>query len=268
MFAQMRYIKLTGATGVINVGAISDIQQHTDKDTIDDAVLACKSAYENGYVRGMNLEILSILNDLRGEVSESKYNRLGVEYETQIYDMLYKCFYLTSMEVINNKHPDVNERRRIMIIDTPDVPSDNKSHANPIVNLCSAEILDKCISDPIGYDYNLRSEWLSIPEFWSVINSTATDIEILRAVVNVLTTIITSNQFLSVTRRYDSKIVDEKAMQRRLNDERKLMENKVHAIMDTLATNENYDLLQGLLGGVIINGDIPNLEETDDNSEV
>lgn len=250
MFAQMRYIKLTGTTGVIKVGAVSDIQQRTDKDTIDDAVLACKSAFENGYVRGMNLEILSILRQLM----DGTIDGLGVEYENQIYRMLYKCFFLTSLEVMNNKHPDYNVKRRIA------TKTQDGEISTDVTNLCSTEVIEWCISSSERYDYNLRTETISPKGEWDVVNSTATDIEILRAVINVLTTIITSTQYISVTKRFDVNLTNEKTLTRRLDEEYRFSKSRADGIMDALATNENYDLLQGLIGGVQVLGE---LDETD-----
>ena len=252
MFSQMRYIKLTGSTGVIKVGAVSDIQQRTDKDTIDDAVLACKSAFENGYVRGMNLEILSTLKLLiKGSI-----DHLNVDYEDKIYEMLYNCFYLTSLEVMNNKHKDPNAKRRVAVKTAPNELSKETTF------LCSTEILDLCIDYPkVPFDYNLRTETFSPKGEWDVINSTATDIEILRAVINVLTTIITSNQYISVTKRFDANVTNEKALAKRLSEEYRYAKSRADGYMDALSTNENYDLLQGLLGGVSILGELSETEE-------
>jgi hypothetical protein len=245
MFSQMRYIKLTGSTGVIKVGAVSDIQQRTDKDTIDDAVLACKSAFENGYVRGMNLEILTILKKL----IDKSIPHIGVEYEDKIYDMLYSCFYLTTLEVMNNKHRDESIRRRVRI------KPEFKAVSDEVTNLSSGEIIDICTSDKRALDYNLRTEVMSPIGRWDVINSTATDIEILRAVVNVLTTIITSNQYISVTKRFDVNATNEKTLTKRLEEEYRYSKSRADGFMDALSTNENYDLLQGLVGGVRIFGE-------------
>ena len=246
MFSQMRYIKLTGNTGVIIVGGVSDIQQHTDKDTIDDAVLACKSAYEHGYVRGMNLELLSILQELYYPMTTPDDKLpLKVEYERDIYTLLYKCFYLTTLEVLRNKYPDISTQRFV----------DMYYHENGLEDYLhtfsnNVTILENCITDPRCYDYNLRTEKMHDIGYWEVINSTDTDIEILRSVMNVLTTVITSNQFISLTRRFDPKFTDEKTLDRRMKEDSKIMENKVSTIIDTL--NERRNPLNTLLS-IILN---------------
>ena len=83
------------------------------------------------------------------------------------------------------------------------------------------------------------------PESWEVINSTDTDIEILRAVVNVLTTVITSSQFLSINRRFDAKVNNEKSMNNRLDDDKKILNNKLSVVKDFVRNNyETIKLLK------------------------
>lgn len=248
LFTQMRYIKLKGSTGVIKVGAFSDIQQRCDKDSLDDAVLACRSAYENGYVRGMNTELLKLLHDtINGEDHAIKSN--GSHYFDDVIQMLYNCFYMTSLQVLMNKQPNNDTARLVSIFEEKD-PDGLTSIDTMRVNLNNPSILDMIITDSKKLDYNLRTEEMHGIGSWEVINSAATDIEILRAVVNVLTTVITSNQFLSVTRRYDARVNSERTMQTRLAEDSRIMKNKVTAIIDSIVNHEDYDLLQGLIGGI------------------
>lgn len=76
----------------------------------------------------------------------------------------------------------------------------------------------------------------------------------------MLTTIITSTQYISVTKRFDVNLTNEKTLTRRLDEEYRFSKSRADGIMDALATNENYDLLQGLIGGVQVLGE---LDETD-----
>ena len=246
LFTQMRYIKLKGSTGVIKVGAFSDIQQRCDKDALDDAVLACRSAYENGYVRGMNVELLSILHKW---IYDEGIPVKGV-YGGEVVEMLYKCFYMTSLQVLMNKQPNNETPRRVAIKDK--IPEGLTEIDVIKFNLTNPGILDMIITDNQKMDYNLRSEEMHPIGNWEVINSAATDIEILRAVVNVLTTVITSNQFLSVTRRYDPRINSERTMQTRLEEDARIVKNKVNAAIDCIVNHSEYDLLQGIFGGIHI----------------
>lgn len=249
LFTQMRYIKLKGSTGVIKVGGISDIQQRCDKDSLDDAVLACRSAFENGYVRGMNIEILRILNNMLSDSSDIQLPE-GI-YTERIATMLMGCIYETSLQVIRNKRPNDDEFARIRIIENEDDVRALDAHYMTIKNF---GILDVLIISDKYYDYDLRKEEFHTRDMWEVVNSTATDIEILRAIVNVLAMIITSNQFLSMTRRYDPRVTDEKSLEHRMEDESKLVTNKVNAALSAVSTNiENNEILCSLIKGILKN---------------
>lgn len=260
LFKQMRYIKLHGSTGVIKVGGMSDLQARCDKDALDDAVLACRSAYENGYVRGMNLELLSILNGLLQDNWVT--NDTARVYDSDVVYLLFKSFYLTSIQVLRNKHPDDEVKRNVTCYDNNCLKVEPGVNVAPITyRFCNKEILDTLIQDGQRLDYNLRTETMHAAGSWEVINSTATDIEILRAVVNVLTTVITSNQFLSVTRRFDPIITEERTIRHQMETDSRLMRNKVNTIIDAIAKHPDYDLMQGLIGGITIAGELDTFTE-------
>ena len=234
LYKQMRYIKLKGSTGVIHVGGLSEIQQRCDKDSLEDAVLACRSAFENGYVRGMNLEILSIIYNMIFNHNDDMKENI---YEYEVLMMLYKSFYNTCIQMMMNKYPGFKSIRSVNIIE------DNLQSLCD--DLSNEDILDLIITCGKNYDYNLRTEEMNPPESWEVINSTDTDIEILRAVVNVLTTVITSSQFLSINRRFDAKVNNEKSMNNRLDDDKKILNNKLSVVKDFVRNNyETIKLLK------------------------
>lgn len=224
LFKQMRYIKLTGQMGLIRVGGFSDIQQRCDKDTIDDAVLACKSAFEYGYVRGLNIELLSILNTLRND-------ECCDEYEKKVADFLYYAFFFTAKSVIDNKygHSNFTGKHRV---DIATISDEDDREYTVVSNLTADEILEMATTDAGVLDYDLRTDTMHGIGAWNVINSTATDIEILKAVVNVLTTVLTSCQFLSVTRRYNQDIHNASIMEKRKREDREYLVNKLQTIYD------------------------------------
>ena len=264
LFKQMRYIKLKGLMGVIKVGGLSDIEQRCDKDAIDDAVLACKSAYENGIVRGLNLEILSIIKNIYGYEYNpyNKYESSNIidhdffinddeklpgkikcdyfegmftlndklyNYYQDICHLIAGCFYETTLDVLANKEPD-NTRDREVHLHSKDY-IDKK-----ISRLSNINIIDTAIQHKNVYDYDLVTDELNPMNHWKVVTSTETDIEILKAVVNILVTIITSNQFISLTRRYDPVSNDKKRLESRLEEDTKILENKITTIMKSVGS--------------------------------
>lgn len=205
LFTQLRYTKLMGNSGIIHVGGISDIQKRCDKDSLDDAVLACRSAYENGYVRGMCLEIIqACMYALTTDIDE---------IDTQIYHAILYAFTHVFKTVIYNKYGDDNT--------------------------ATDAILNRCIED--NAVYNLRTDKFDTFGNWEVINSVQTDIEIMMAMSNILTTIMTSNQFLTMNRSCDMKVSHDKALEQRISDESAIAAGKMKGVIDMIA-DSNFSL--------------------------
>lgn len=202
LFTQLRYTKLMGNSGIIKVGGISDIQKRCDKDSLDDAVLACRSAFENGYVRGMCLEIISACNLAIDDCND--------EVKAHIYNAILYSFSSVFRTVIYNKI------------------GEDKATAMKIMNEC------------LGTNsvYNLRTESFDKPGEWTVINSVQTDIEILTAMSSILTTIMTSNQFLTMNRSCDMKVSHDKALAQRVADETAIAAGKGKGYLSAFAESD------------------------------
>lgn len=203
--SQMRYIRLLGNSGIIKVGGISDIQRKCDYDSLDDAVRVCRSAFEYGYVRGMCLEILNVTKNLHMKYLTPSTSK--IDYDARIYQevllAIYGAFAKTFSKIIINKHPDIDQ--------------------DSIYN-----ILTMCLDNNCSYD--LRTETIQEVGNWTVINSVQTDIEILSAMTSILTTIMTSSQFLSVHRNGDPNYQQEKALDDRLKLEYAVTTSKLEAV--------------------------------------
>ena len=232
LFTQLRYIKLMGNSGIIKVGGMSDIQKRCDKDSLDDAILACRSAFENGYVRGMCLEIIKLTTDLLNNKA-AKNN----PYQEEIYKAIQYSFAAVFRKILSNKYGDV----------------------------MSAEYcLNTCLDN--NYVYNLREDKYESPNEWSVINSVQTDIEILLAMTNILTTIMTSTQFLSTNRSCDLKVSREKALEQRIADESAIAAGKMKGMIDAIA---NSDFSDGVSIGIYpVNGILSEDEEATPQEEI
>lgn len=221
LFTQLRYTKLKGNSGIIKVGGISDIQKRCDKDSLDDAVLACRSAFENGFVRGMCLEIMSACwSKIYKNIDK------GIHIYNEIYLAIYKAFEAVFKTVIYNK---IGENEKVAL-----------------------KIRDYCIEN--NCVYNLRTETYDKPGEWTVINSVQTDIEILTAMSNILTTIMTSNQFLTMNRSCDLKVSHEKALEQRIADEKAIAAGKASAVLEELNKNpaqQNINLINQWNSGTL-----------------
>lgn len=175
MNASMRYTRICGKMGIINVGGASELERKCLKDSVDDAVLASRSAYENGYVAGMNLSIISAIAACKKEYTDPQFNA--------IYDLLMRSFMDTDMEIIRNMMPNWSDEE---------------------IDKYLCPVFQRAIQNKYGFD--LVREEFEDPNHLTVINSVMTDIEILKSVVSILGYSLTSNQMISMTRSFDRDV--------------------------------------------------------------
>lgn len=230
--AHMRYIKLLGKTGVIKVGGASEIEKKCDKDSIDDAVLACRSAWTHGYIRGMCLDTLKAITN---------YNNLYPDHTGEYKEIALKAlevaFSTVAMAVLNNKcAPTVKQ-------------STWYEHAESYQT--NVDILASCVDEDLCYD--IRTNTFYDETEYPIINSLATDVQVLRATVGVLTMVITSNQFLSMTKQYDRKISRENALKQMATQ--KKVEGAAFAtgVLRTLRENDVLDKIEEMLTNAVEN---------------
>lgn len=238
MEAHLRLVKFMGNTGVIYVGGDSELNKKCTKDAVDDATLACRSAFENGYIRGLNLETISAAFRLAND-------KKGIEKE--IYLMIAKTFFKTSLEVMKNKFRDEEfvpdwydwgsedggaYEQYEEGVDAPlfcwkQVSEDAvPGEITPLENifdlnaLSSLErdmicIINTCVYYDFGFDI-VTNMWETAGE--GVINSVSTDIEILNATTSILSLLLSSNQLLSINKHFDKKASKEYTLSARKED--------------------------------------------------
>ena len=96
--ASQRLNKLAGALGVIHVGGASDLERQCTRDSVDDTFRACRSAYENGVVPGLNLGTLVAIRRLTSN-AEDPLSPL----EEEALQLLYNAMFQTALDVLLNK---------------------------------------------------------------------------------------------------------------------------------------------------------------------
>lgn len=191
MNAYQHYTKLAGNMGTIMVGGVSELEKHYLKDAVDDAVLACRSAYDNGYVRGLNLAMMATIQSL---TEKKKQTEKDTENEVAILDMLFETFNEISLKVLENKtSSEVKFPVKLVTeSDYPELPTDVMSNQ---------EIIDYALENDYGFDI-VNDAFIPDQECY-VVNSVRTDTEVLKGMVSIVSTMLTSNQFLSINRNYD-----------------------------------------------------------------
>lgn len=187
--AHMRFVKFMGNTGVIHVGGDSDLVRQCDKDSIDDAVLACRSAFENGYIRGLNLETMSAARYLKERCDEHH------TIDKEVYDIFERVFRATSLAVMSNKYGNYRLYNNDMPI-WKNYNSDERISAHDVIDTC----LDKNLCfDIVSESYQDATN----EEELTLVNSVSTDCEILTAVTSIISLLMSSNQLLSINKSYD-----------------------------------------------------------------
>jgi chaperonin GroEL len=194
MDAHQHYTRLSGNMGVIKIGGVSELEKHCLKDTVDDAVLACRSAYENGYIRGLNLAMINTIED---EYQFSDHGRNYDDEQIAILKMLREVFVEMSIKVLENKNPGKDSTMPVIY----PVEALNSGEIACRQTLTNADIIEIAAHEEYGFD--LVTNTFMTDEECTVVNSVKTDIEVLRGMISILSTMLTSNQFLSINRAYD-----------------------------------------------------------------
>jgi chaperonin GroEL (HSP60 family) len=205
--ANLRRIKFYGDTGIIHVGGDSDLVRQCTKDSVDDAVLACRSAFENGYIRGLNMETISVAailyskyfsmairpkNDSTSISNANSYDIIDTNsfLKACIFNTIVGTFAATSKDVMRNKY--INNDFGFTITD------DNYTWS--VANLTMDDVIATCITKNFCFD--IVTEVFE-PAGQSLVNSVATDCEILSAMTSILSLLLSSNQLLSINKVYD-----------------------------------------------------------------
>lgn len=175
-----RIAMLTCSMATLYVGGNSSIERNTRKFLFEDAVYACRSAIENGYVVGGNLIVPKIIYKDKDNIINDLLNCDNLSYlkdsnlvNYQVYNYLIKhiddCFRSSFETVLKNANIDKDNREII---------------------------INKCISDNQFYNVKLRR--FEDDDKTLVINSCETDIEIIKASFSIIGLLATSNQFITI----------------------------------------------------------------------
>lgn len=158
---KQRVMKLKCTMGIINVGGNTTLEKTANFDLVEDAVKACESAYNHGYNCGGSTIIPYIIRSMARNSNDVDINT--------IYDMIASAFITVYKCVLNNKYNYTNDD----IVDI--IVEESVTNADTCFDLVYEEYSNK------------------------IINSCETDIEILKATVSIISLLISSNQYISIT---------------------------------------------------------------------
>lgn len=168
---------LQNSMATLYVGGATEDEKEATKDLVEDAVFACKSALQKGYVLGGNLIIPIIIENAGDEITKRVYEKLNNRFHfsnlEQVIALLLSKIDLAfrkSFEcVLYNCFLDENEAQ---------------------------QYVDKCISTKSIY--NLKTYKFESHEDTNIINSCETDYEILNSAISIIGLLSTSNQFVKI----------------------------------------------------------------------
>lgn len=146
----------------IFVGGQTEQERLANKDLIDDAISACKSALEYGYVPGCNITVIRAANEL-----------LLKQNSSDIYSII--------LEIMRDAFTDVYKEVLIK---------------SKLTDTEIEEVIQKSIDTCTVYDL-INNEYSKD----RVINSVRTETEILKNVTSIVSLILTSNQFVTFNPR-------------------------------------------------------------------
>ena len=172
-----RMALLKNSMATLYVGGASEQEKDTDIFLLEDAVSACKSTLNYGYIYGGNLVIPKILSNKKFYdkvvlILKEKYFYIDSDYLSGIIDRISKSFKESFISVLMNYNNDYEK---------------------------SSSILEKCLSE--NSIYNLKLHRYESLDDTCIVNSCETDIEIMNTAISIIGLVATSNQFVSLNIR-------------------------------------------------------------------
>ena len=225
--AQERLYSLKLAMGIIEVGADSELSQGMVKDAVDDSIKAAASAFDHGVVLGCNLDLIRILDILR-----SKYTS---PVDQVLIDILYNGFVDVYKTVLSNAFSDVVLSYASDLNDTDKAANEALTKINKFFSEKNKYNEKLTVENTFGSEYELKGylvefikdiretpdkftlhnfiifisennrEVFDVSTFkfsTDVINSVETDRQILTATIDLISLLMTGNQFL-VTQKHN-----------------------------------------------------------------
>jgi hypothetical protein len=153
-----------------------------------------------------------------------------MELEKSCAILIQQSFIDTSLKVMSNKFPDIAKKYSLEEFGNQSIwkCGNNDTRASAI------DIIDTACK--YGTCYNIITESFE-PAGESVVNSVATDTEILNAAVDILTLIASSNQLLSINRQFDKKSARENALNMRREECKAIASGIIDATNEVGAIN-------------------------------
>ena len=212
--AEQRHYALNLLMGSIEVGADSELSQKMLKDAVDDSIKAAASAYYHGVLTGCNTVLIRIIGDMLKEDDLTAGDRVLLEILHKGFIDVYKTVLRNAFTDYTVEFPDVNDLTYEQIevsIPSREANPNRFSGADEAIFDVIRELSEKSENGFVSIhdlivEYSVRTGTvfdLSTMTFSKdIINSAQTDIEILKATIDLITILIVGNQMV-VTQKHN-----------------------------------------------------------------
>lgn len=206
--AQERLYALNLKMGIIEVGADTELSQKLLKDAVDDAIKAASSAFNHGVVLGCNTNLIQVISDMYEQETDS-VNKTLIKILLEGFIDVYKTVLGNAFdnETLVNYHDDNMTELEAWIENkgwvVNEIFTDNGALKTAIE--LSTNNGYYTIHDVLIQYSLLTSQVMDISKFrysTSVINSSQTDEEILKATIDLITILIVGNQMV-ITQKHN-----------------------------------------------------------------
>ena len=174
-YLKSSYNTLQGNTAILHVGGQTLTERMSRERLLEDAILACKSAINNGFIYGGNLAIPKIINT----EEEKLINLLSKKFKYLPFEDSNEFFQLFLLII---KHAFLASYKHVL---------DNAYFTEEEVE----EVALHCLYE--SEFYNLKTHKYEPFDETSVINSVDTDIQIMKACISIIGLLATSNQVVT-----------------------------------------------------------------------
>jgi len=204
--AQQRVYALRLKMGIIEVGADSELSQKMIKDSVDDAIKAAASAYNNGVILGCNVTLIQAIEKVRDDyLVKARNDTAQSSIIKTLFAILIQGFRDVYATVLNNAFENFyipcNYESAYA-----ELPTD-KFDKMVVREIISERKLDGYQTIPffdLIVEYSLKTNQVfdvSRREFSDkIVNSSQTDEEILKATIDLIGLLIVGNQMV-ITQR-------------------------------------------------------------------
>lgn len=199
---RLQSLKLTIA--MIKVGGDSEVSVAFNKDTVDDTVKACESAFENGIIMGCNVSLLRVIDRLLesewDDLSRTLLRVLFNGFKSVYRTVLSNAFDDRYIQIVDGEEPFRHTYELMQELFGKDVVGDGWILRDVIYDDTtpledgSYSLFDIIINYSIHTNQVFDLESMKFSK--DIINSTETDKEVLIATSDLMSLLMTGNQLI------------------------------------------------------------------------